>query len=316
MEKEFREYCDSRGIQAEAPGNTGRSFMITIFDMNDVMNVIEKLKSLSKLEYVIACHEVCPTTGRDHSHVYVHYGASKDKSSIIKRSRPHHVDKCRGTPKECIRYVMKDVTDENPLIYEEGEQPHQGKKISESNLRELSVVEIAEIAPRDHQAYLKAREILLNGGLSVDDLMNRKKTQCFYIYGPSGCGKSLIARQLLAEYMIEKNVKSCDMVKFKNEFWTGVINGQVAWYDEFRDSHMKPDEFISFVDRMPQKMNIKGSSTLNRYEFIVITSVQGPNDIYRNVSDEPRKQWERRIFWINLNDELMKKVLNIEKYKI
>ena len=84
MEKEFREYCDSRG--AEAPGNTGRSFMVTSFDVEHVMDVINSLKSLSKCRYIIACHEVCPTTGRHHNHIYVSYEASKKLTRSSTRS--------------------------------------------------------------------------------------------------------------------------------------------------------------------------------------------------------------------------------------
>lgn len=139
-------------------------------------------------------------------------------------------------------------------------------------------------------------------GLSLEDLENRKNVEVYYIHGPSGVGKSHLARKLLQEYMREHSVSSCDIVEYKNEFWNGVVNNEVCWYDDFRDSDMKPREFIKFVDYMPQRMNYKGGYTLNRYKFIVITSVQKPNELYRNVSDEPRKQWERRIRFIDMRD--------------
>ena len=72
---------------------------------------------------------------------------------------------------------------------------------------------------------------------------------------------------------------------------------------------MKPDEFISFTDYMVNPMNLKGGDTMNRYKFIVITSVQGPNDIYQRVSGEPRTQWERRIRFVNCGDPQMIKAL-------
>ena len=48
-----------------------------------------------------------------------------------------------------------------------------------------------EIDPLRHKAYLHARELLLNGPLTAETVVNTKKVEVFYLYGPSGCGKSL-----------------------------------------------------------------------------------------------------------------------------
>lgn len=236
-------------------------------------------------------------------------------AALIKKVSPHHVDKCRGSPIQCINYVTKDVTDENPLVYEEGQPPHQGRQLTANDLQELTVREIVEIDPLHHRAYLNARELLINGPLTANNITNTKKMEVYYLYGPSGCGKSLMASYLLKEHM-ELTKTCCDEVKFKNDFWLNVHGSKCAWYDEFRDSDMKPSEFISFIDYRSHTMNTKGGSTRNNYTFIVITSVQGPDDIYRNVNGEPRQQWLRRIRWINLGSPIMQKALNIDAYKI
>lgn len=314
MGDEFREYCDSRAVKAEAPGNTSRSFLITSYDVDHVMDVINAVKNrYTSLTYIIACHEICPTTGRHHNHIYTHFNNSIRVNAFRNLVRPHHVDKCRGTPQQCIDYVMKDVTDENPLVFEEGEPPHQGRQLTANDLRELSREEIVEIDPTHYRANLGAREELLNPPLTAKTVTNTKKMEVYYLYGPSGCGKSTMAAYLLKEHM-EMTNSCCDEVKFKNDFWLGIKGSKCAWYDEFRDSDMKPSEFISFIDYRAHEMNIKGGSSRNNYTFIVITSVQGPNEIYRNVSGEPRAQWIRRIKWINMDDPMMKKCLDINKY--
>lgn len=314
MTSEFKEYCDSRSMTAEAPGNTSRSFLITSFDVDHVMDVINTLKKYKSLTYIIACHEICPTTGRHHNHIYAHFSGSIKMAALIKKVTPHHVDKCRGSPQQCIDYVMKDVTDENPLVFEEGERPHQGKQLTANDLRELSVQEIVETEPKFARANLYARDILLNPPLTGSSIRNsRKNVEVYYLYGPSGCGKSLMAEVLLEEHMNLTN-SCCDEVKFKNEFWLGVKESKCAWYDEFRGSHMKPDEFISFIDYRSHMMNVKGGEKRNRYTFIVFTSVEGPDELYRNVTGEPRQQWLRRIHWINIGDPIMQKVLNPKQY--
>jgi len=92
-----------------------------------------------------------------------------------------------------------------------------------------------------------------------------------------------------------------DMIKYCNCFYLGTSRmAKVAIYDDFRDSHMKPSEFINLIDYNKHWLNIKGNSILNDYLIIIITSVQKLSKIYRNVDDEPRAQWERRVQVIDM----------------
>ena len=92
------------------------------------------------------------------------------------------------------------------------------------------------------------------------------------------------------------------MVKYENGFWLGVGSAKIALYDDFRDSHLKASEFINFIDYNKHLLNIKGGSKMNDYNLIIITSVQPLHELYKNMSDEPKKQWIRRINNIELND--------------
>ena len=58
---------------------------------------------------------------------------------------------------------------------------------------------------------------------------------------------------------------------------------------------MPVQEFINFIDYYANQMNTKGSHVLNKYIYIFITSVQDIEDIYKNVTGEPRQQWMRRV---------------------
>ena len=104
--------------------------------------------------------------------------------------------------------------------------------------------------------------------------------------------------------MKNEGVKEFSIVKFENPFYHGVTDGKgVAIYDDFRDSHMKASEFINFIDYNKHKMNVKGGSVMNNFNRIIITSVQRPEELYRNMDEEPKKQWLRRIEVINLFPE-------------
>ena len=71
---------------------------------------------------------------------------------------------------------------------------------------------------------------------------------------------------------------------------------------DFRDSDMKASEFINFIDYNVHNLNYKQGSAKNKYHLIIITSVQDPKKIYKNIKGEPRKQWLRRMKTINLNN--------------
>jgi hypothetical protein len=98
---------------------------------------------------------------------------------------------------------------------------------------------------------------------------------------------------------------SFNLIKHQSFFWLGIGNSKIALYDDFRDSHMLPSEFINLIDYNIHNMNIKNGYVKNKYEYIVITSVQSPEDLYALMTEknqEPRKQWLRRLKIINLTD--------------
>ena len=95
-------------------------------------------------------------------------------------------------------------------------------------------------------------------------------------------------------------------VKYDGNFWHGVTEDcDIALYDDWRDSHMKPAEFINFIDYNRHIMNVKGGSVRNNYKEIYITSVQPPEEIYKNINGEPRKQWERRMNGMQLRQVVL-----------
>lgn len=87
--------------------------------------------------------------------------------------------------------------------------------------------------------------------------------------------------------------------------WLGIENAECAIYDNFRPSDMKPSEFINFIDYNKHAMNVKGGSRQNMYTRIFITSVVDPEYLYMGIaSDEPRKQWMRRMEVVKLENKM------------
>ena len=124
--------------------------------------------------------------------------------------------------------------------------------------------------------------------LTVKDIY-KPEVKVHWYYGESGAGKT---RQALKEI----GERPFNMVKYEQSFWHGVSeNCEIALYDDWRDGQMKPVELINFIDYYIHPMNVKGGSVKNRYKEIYITSLQNPEEIYKNVPEETKKQWIRRI---------------------
>lgn len=129
----------------------------------------------------------------------------------------------------------------------------------------------------------------------TSEILVRKNVEVMYIWGKSGAGKTTRARQLIHERHAEFG-EYYNIVRFANGFWHGVSSScNVALYDEFRDSDLPASEFIRFVDYNVSLLNVKGGTEFNNYKFIVITTIQNPNDIYMGQPAEFKEQWLRRI---------------------
>lgn len=119
---------------------------------------------------------------------------------------------------------------------------------------------------------------------------------------PSACVEFKARSFLFTLNQVEKYGTKVNIVKYVNSFWQGVGNAKIAIYDDFRDSHMHPSEFINFIDYNKHTINIKGGEKQNEYSLIIITSVQDPHYIYMGMKDdEPRRQWLRRMTIVDMN---------------
>ena len=204
-----------------------------------------------------------------------------------------HIEVCKGSPKQNINYIRKPDT----KIFEEwGEEPHQGLTNTIKDLKEVN--DPNELNWIQYNTWLKVH----NNDLDVEDM--RKDVEVYYISGPSGIGKTERAKQIIRDNKDKYGTK-LTLAKFDGQFWHNVhSDGKILLYDDFRDSHMKASEFINLIDYNIQPMNIKGSTVLNNYKLIIITSIQNINDIYHNLYGEPREQWIRRIKVIELGKSL------------
>lgn len=309
-----------------------RHYQLTIFDKDDEGRY-EKIKKyllgLKNVTYFVSCREVCPKSLNVHWHIYVHF--NKPQRLAGKKCFYSHLELCRGNGEENRDYIRKegkhkDAWNDDPKnhenLFEWGDVPRG--VFGRLGVEELKLMNDEQIIGHDarcHKAYMNARD-LLNDPLDLDIEDWQKKVTAFYIHGWPETGKSELAKAIIrALFPVEK--RKVNVVKYENSFWSGVGNAEIAIYDDFRSSDMKPKEFVNFIDYNKQNLNVKGGNRRNKYSTIIITSVERLSEIYSGMkSKEPRRQWMRRLTVLDMyseekvmyeSDENWKKRLEIMK---
>lgn len=261
-----------------------RRFQVTLNEVEKYEELTRYLKGFNSFRYLISCLETAPETGHKHNHIFVCY--AQPVSLTMKKMCGSHVEVCRGSVDSNVDYIKK----EGAIIEEVGNQPHQGRMHSVGELQVMK--DPSSLLGFEIKAWEKARS--LNQRCTLEDIY-KPNIKVYYVHGASGSGKTKWVFNKLLELGLNGQF---DRVKYSNGFWNGVSEdgiSKAAWYDDFRDSSMPVQEFINFIDYYANQMNVKGSHVLNRYQFIFLTSVQDIEDIYKNVSGEPRAQWMRRV---------------------
>ena len=268
-----------------------RSYQLTLNEVERFESLKENLLKYKNLNYILAGKEKAPTTGHEHIHLYVQL--TKPTVLNIKKLEGAHIEKCLGSPEQNIKYIRKPDTE---IIFEYGE-PHLKKNTTSfptiKQVKEMSREERDELPI---QYFKQVKEINLKEDNDIDiDEYFKEDIKVYYLWGESGIGKTKRAIEIIREL----GYKKFNEIKYTNGFWIGTGSAEVALYDDFRDSHMKASEFINFIDYNIHNLNTKFGYIKNKYKIIIITSIQSPDEIYRNL--ESKEQWIRRLNIININ---------------
>lgn len=257
-----------------------RNFQLTLNEVDNWDDLLGYLHTLS-CNYLLAGLERAPTTGHKHIHCYIQFPTPHALS--MKKLAGAHIEACKGSPEANIKYIKKPDT---VIIAEEG-SPRlnyvptigEAKKMEDFSGLNLNYYNIAKKIEDERKKI-------------INPVNYYKEIEVYWIWGESGAGKTRWAIQ----DMIKRGITGFNEVKMVGEFWHGVQEDcEVALYDDWRDTHMRPTELINFIDYNRHVMNIKGGSVRNNYKLIYITSLQSPESIYTKVPEETQKQWLRRI---------------------
>lgn len=288
----------------------GRHFQLTLNTIDKYEELRDYLTKYSTLKYLISCIETAPTTGHEHIHIYVQYTQPKILNS--KNLYGAHIETCIGTPKQNRDYIVKDGN----ILDEIGEFKTNGG-ISGHTIEDILRMTEGEIYATVDYKYYNVIKKMINDRkrLTLED-HHKEDMNVIYLIGDSGMGKSKIGYEILSKIAVPG--APYDEVSYSNGFWLGVSDScDYCIYDDFRDSVMRPYEFIRFIDYNKHILNIKGGQLINNYKTIIITSKQEPWELWKN-SNEEKKQWLRRmkIYEITRDENEKKKIRRIPEDEI
>lgn len=260
-----------------------RAYQLTLNEVEKYEGVLEYLKGC-KISYLISCKEIAPSTGHEHIHIYVQFPTPRSLS--VKKCLGAHIEKCRGSPEQNRAYIKKDGN----IIDEIGELKTKSNETSFPKIEEVKKMSKTEREQLPLQYYNIVQKINTEENKKLKgDNYYKGKIEVHWFWGESGSGKTRRAVQEIGDAEFNE-------VKFDGNFWHGVTEDcDIALYDDWRDGHMKPTELINFIDYNCHIMNVKGGTCRNNYKKIYITTLQDPEQIYKNVPEETKKQWLRRI---------------------
>ena len=274
------------------------AFQLTLNEVEKWKDLKLYLFGLKNFQYAIACEEKAPTT--EHPHIHCYLQLSRSMRLSIKKLMGAHVEKCYGSPQQNIDYIYKrgkfinkkhSPEDEAKIIWEEGEMKEKGGCQTIKELKECPEEDLDDNNVFLYNIINKERE---RRKCSITEETFYSPKHIFYIHGESGSGKTCLATWLMKQLGLTR----FENIKREGEFYHGLKGVEnTALYDDFRDSHMKPSEFINLIDYNKHTMNIKGGSVVNEFQYIFITSVFSPRSLWENMDkrDESEIQWLRRI---------------------
>lgn len=265
----------------------GRAFQFTLNQVDKYNELLEDLKALKTMDYLLSCEEEAPTTGHKHIHIYVHFNQPYRISRKI-ISYNAHIEVCRGSPKQNIEYIRKDGS----ILDEIGEVPHQGA-LTIKDLMELDRDEVPPNMLRTYDTEKRRRSC----DIKLEDMLNEieedrlEGPEVIYFTGDSGKGKTYSAYK----YALNKyDKKDIGKISFNNGF-ADIVNPSAKCIvcEEFRPADLKASKLLELLDKYGASVNVKGGFEYIRPKTIILASIFNPKYLYND--EEKNEQFTRRI---------------------
>lgn len=307
-------------------GNTkppkARMFILTVNEKSlthyeDIKNYFINLKSNN---YYLCCEHI----GQENKHYHIFVQFTSALSPSLKKLYGSHVEKCLGSPQQCINYVKAEddkhikLGVKSILIDEYGEVRQSGNFKSIKEVKQMSKEDREDLPIQYYNTIKKINEeeqeeeTFMNMLTEIEN-DTLKGPEVYYITGPSGKGKTYGAYKLaLSKY----DKKDIGKMLINNNFFK-ITNDKAKCFviEEFRPSQLHASDFLQLIDKYGFNCNIKGGFITIRPECFIICSIIPPEEIYKEEINEQFRRRLTEVFEIDENHEL-KKYISIDDLKL
>lgn len=253
---------------------TYRHFCGTSFNPKDD-DYFEKLRG--RCRYYIFGKEHCPTTGNFHYQFYVYFRNALTEKAARQFFHPDHVEVCAGNTVQNQDYCKKDGN-----FIEWGLAPEQGKRKDLDECRHAAANgHISDVIDHGNLQQIKVAEKWLEYNAPKRDPKNPIKV--IWISGASGSGKSRMA------YEEFPNAYR----KMPGKWWDGYNSEEVVIFDDFDPNDYTEKQLLTWWDRYPCRVEVKGGSRQLFATTFVITALFPPSSFWQDC--EIGTQFLRRI---------------------
>lgn len=262
-----------------------------VFTEFKVEHAYKWMNGIEGARFILWGLETCPTTGKMHLQGYIEWDDKKTMKGMLKAMDTWcFIEPRYGTQEQAIAYCSKTGN-----TYSWGEKKRQGTRTDLADVREYALEygmrgvllesfedEEGNTKPRFGYQACKHGEMFLK----YCETGKTEKPYVKVIWGNSGTGKSTAAHKEFPEAY----VKSDD-----TKWFDGYDGHEAIILDDFRDTWMPHQTLLNFLDWVPTRLEIKGSTRPHRAKNIVITCIKHPKEWYEFLEGEPREQLLTRI---------------------
>lgn len=254
-----------------------RAFCFTDFEKNhDFWREFYENNNVVWLKYG---EEVCPKSKREHLQGVVYFKSPRTLTSVIKKTKPRHIEVCRGSIEDNDKYVSKEGK-----TIEFGSKPQQGqrndleviqKKIDEG----VKEVDIA----REHFGKWCQYGKRFEAYRALVEPKRDWEPQVIILQGKPGTGKTTRAVKAGAVTLTLSG-------SYENPFVSGYGGEDVVLFDDFDWKCVSKLWFLKITGGHPLNINIKGGERNWKPRIIYITTNEDAQKWWNG-----DKAWLRRI---------------------
>lgn len=241
--------------------------------------------------YLVAGLERCPTTGRRHLQCYAYWDNATTWDRVHARLAGHdyawHLERAGGTPEQNRSYCCKDGT-----WTERGTAPQQGARSDLASVRDSIAgdggrVDELKLADAHFAQWCQYRTAFREYAAAVRG-RRTDRTRLIWCWGNTGTGKSswVAASAGSSAFFLSDH---------SGRWWDGYAGQLDVVIDDLSDGELPVSMLLRLADRLPLRVQLKGSSAEFTSVRLWITSNASPADIYSGATEEQIRAIYRRI---------------------